>query len=236
MGIDVDPNRVVTLNANHAHGVDTEALAPRHVKAAGRDVACVFGRNEPRHGGQDGNPLIYALKRSNGYTIGQQDLAALWSRVPPLIPLCHPGTAFDYVIPVPSSSKVVADLVQHAVGSLQPAQGVFSQLRKATVGEARAMLAAAMPTVAARDIGDARSLERRLAKAPQGGRFTLKEVEARLRAAFKPVTFQAGCSRIDGASVLIVDDLLSTGCSISSACHAAEALGAASIKCLVLLG
>ena len=172
MGIDVDPNRVVTLNANHAHGVDTEALAPRHVKVAGRDVACVFGRNEPRHGGQDGNPLIYALKRSNGYTIGQQDHAALWARVPRLIPRCHPGTTFDYVIPVPSSSGVVANLVQHAVGVLQPSQGTFGQLRKATVAEARAMLAAAMPTVAARDRDDLRKLERRLAGAPQGGRST----------------------------------------------------------------
>jgi hypothetical protein len=236
MGIDVDQSRVVTHNPNHAEGVDTEAPNPHFVTVGTHQVACVFRRSDARRHDQDGNPLIYALKGIGGHTMGQSSRSSIWARVPPLVPLCFPGTTFDYVAPVPSSSRVVAELVQYVVTLLQPRHGIFGQLRKTTVAEARTMLAAAMPGAARRDLPGLRDLDRRLGRASPGGRFTMKDVASNFRPIFQPIRSQMGCVRLDGATVLVVDDLLSSGGSMAAACSAVAALGTVDVRGMVLLG
>lgn len=74
MGIDVDAHKVVTFSALHQHRVVTDPTRPIPKVRYGRlKIVSVFRRQITSHDGDDGNPLIYALKGKFGYTMPYRD-------------------------------------------------------------------------------------------------------------------------------------------------------------------
>ena len=91
-----------------SHNLINNALEDNPVfqMAGGFTVYSVFRRIRTSSTKGDGNPLIYALKKKNGYTIERADvvpfLPFFYAIMDKLVPYC----SMDYVIPMPSSSTV----------------------------------------------------------------------------------------------------------------------------------
>jgi hypothetical protein len=70
MGIEVSPEKAVSLNDEHEKGVDTsvEGNSTRQ-KLKAIQVLNVFSRNRKGDRRGDGNPLIHPLKGRRGFTI-----------------------------------------------------------------------------------------------------------------------------------------------------------------------
>jgi hypothetical protein len=105
MGIDVDAHKVVTFSALYQHRVVTDPTRPIPKVRYGRLViVSVFGRQITSHDGDDGNPLIYALKGKFGYTMPYRDFRHLYPAATEILPNALADVNFDIVVPLPSSS------------------------------------------------------------------------------------------------------------------------------------
>ena len=231
MGIDVFDNqkpRSVTLNPTHEKRVVTSVASnPSRSTVGDISVVNVFRRTKTGDAERDGNPLIYALKGINGYTIlpfWRMQIMGLATQI--LTGIKAELTMFDHVIAVPSSNAFCSNfaaLVSQATGvPLLP--GTF--IHKRTVGQ---MLAGfpAIPTTVRKQ--DRQAFGRQLKEwrgLPAGSAVSMKLINPSIRPHLDPFTTTEQGPDLAGQNILIVDDLLSSGASIASVAGILRAQGA----------
>ncbi len=235
MGIDVDIARNVTVNPNHEFRVSTEAAAARTALVKGVNVAIVFERNQNRVDEFDGNPLIYSLKRLNGFRIDQRNEAEVWDRVGRLIPTCHPTGRFNYIAVIPSSKGVAKELAMRFSNHRNVPLLPPCVVQKCTNGDVlnAGLFRTARLAKYQRTIVD--DIVSRLERSP-GSAFTMKDINGHVRDLFPPFKLCQNNPVLSGRRVVIVDDLLSTGTSLESACTLLRAAGAIVEHAITLIG
>ena len=236
LGIDVTITKLVSYNPLHEERVKTwPANNPSYVDLGALRVAAVFKRHRSPRDEQDGNPLIYSLKKLRGYTIAPSCVTLIAGCACSILPNCFKGQKFDFIVPMPSSARIPARLAQCAASAFgHPAQ-VLNLFRKATAAEALAAMPA-IATVAPRDKEDFKRTQERLASVKPGSAFSMKDVPARIRCHMIPICLSATSGSLAGKSILLVDDLLSSGQTLKVGSDILNRLGATATKALVFLG
>lgn len=142
---------------------------------------------------------------------------------------------YDLIVALPSSHPIASGLARRA-GRFQPATpisyGFFAKCSNSEVAEALRNLISngQIPKTNRRDIT---SLIHTLSSSPDAP-FKLKEVENQLRCFTFPFKINENLN-VQGLSVLVVDDLLSSGTSIQTASRLLIASGANKVSALCLL-
>lgn len=235
MGIDVSEGRVVTFNPGHERRVVTDVARdpPRQVLGA-LEVVSVFARKIVAADDLDGNPLIYALKGKFGYTMPYGSFREIYRRSAEILPRALEGIEYDMVVPLPSSSAVAAIFARRA-SRFAGGCPIVSCLEKATFGQ---VLDAAPPVhmIEKRYRSAYGKQLRALQKASPAAAFEMKKVMSPLRGYFRPVIAAAGAAAVTGRRVLLVDDILGSGTSITSAADALKASQPHSVAGLTFMG
>lgn len=236
MGIDFDPKTcTVRHNSLHEERVVTDPARNPSAFLFGKPdvhVACIFRRVKSRYDGDDGNPLVYAMKRKFGYKIGRSCLDEIEERIDQILPNAIAGFTPHIIVPIPSSAYLVT-LFARRVAALRPNSQILVCLAKNSVGRALATLPQ-VEEVPTRLQGDLKTLRNRWQKAPQGSHVEMKGVPTALREYVQSVygtNAVAGCA---GKSVLIVEDSITTGTTVVSAHAAIMAAGAVEARVVSL--
>ncbi|HCD6631976.1 ComF family protein [Pseudomonas aeruginosa] len=239
MGIDVrdvDGRHEVLYNANHQNLLDTSTERKPHLQQVDQlVVSSVFRRRKARGGDGDGNPFIYALKGLNRYHITRNELWAFRPNFLSILGTFMAQEPYDRIVPMPSS-KPIARYVAKKAQRLQPeCQLDGSLFRKRTTDEilpeVEARFASGeIPSKLKKETG---SLLSTLRKAP-GTEFSMKHVHQRLRDYVSPLALNTGV-QVEGARILLVDDLLSSGSTLRTAHQLLLQAGATHVSALCLL-
>ena len=235
MGIVVEDKKV--RFDSDSHNLINNALEDNPVfqMAGGFTVYSVFRRIRTSSTKGDGNPLIYALKKKNGYTIERADvvpfLPFFYAIMDKLVPYC----SMDYVIPMPSSSTVALRFAKRAARVFN-SNLETSILQKKTNREICAdvdllLRGRGLPKLEERELKAVRAqLGRSLSTY-----FSMKLVDHKLRKHFSPFKLKSPEKVPQGRSILLVDDLLSSGASLACAKDLLRLNGVGEIRHLCLL-
>ena len=217
MGLDVSNSKVVSLSDAHEHGLAT-AVGGRCYSFRTEDgiiVKCVFRRNMVGEKRNDGMPLMYALKGTNGYTIDTPSVIRLYRRGMARVRQEIRLGDFDIIVPAPSSSDLPLKLADRVARLLGSGALVHDILRKPTVGSVLAS-APATPVRGADSVQFKRSVSLMSKMDPQTV-LSIKSVDSRARRYFSTVGISQAARLPHGKKVLIVDDSASSGTTIRDA-------------------
>jgi adenine/guanine phosphoribosyltransferase-like PRPP-binding protein len=218
VGLDVSATKVVTLTDAHERGLITDTARGAYDFPIGNGVVVtgLFRRHETKDMAQDGMPLMYALKGTQGHSIGRRDLGELAGRGRRLFAAKFPMGSFELIVPVPSSSGVPLYLAHMVARQLGAPAVVCDVLRKRTV---RAVLQSApnLQMVHARDLRDYKQVLNLLSKSDPNSVFAVKRVNRSVRKYFRTVDIDRNARLPHEKRILIVDDSAQTGSSISDA-------------------
>jgi hypothetical protein len=235
VGIDVE-NKVVSYTDKHQFLVDTSTEKNPFVQSvAGTEVISVFRRRKGASHKGDGNPLIYALKRMFKFHISAADVAGFMPNLRFILNRMTAHRTYDLIIALPSSHPLASGLARR-VGRCSPtvpvSYGFFAKCSNAEVAEALRNMKSngEIPKYHLRDITSLMHTLSVSADEP----FKLKEVENHLRGYTFPFKINEDLN-VQGLSVLVVDDLLSSGTSIQTAKRLLVASGADKVSALCLL-
>ena len=214
VGINVAVDKKVSVDSNHEHLVVTgHEKNPTVTNFEDMHVSFVFRRVKSKSRANDGNPLIYALKNLQGYTITSKEISNLVRNFRIVLRKILSGIHYDIIVPMPSRHGISLILAKRVVRHQKGGMVVTNFLRKKTNGEVLADLTRIHSTKHHRDLVALRKkLEKDVAKHP----FSMKDVTTQLRPMIHPLTInRVATSRIN--KVLLVDDLMSSGATLKSA-------------------
>lgn len=237
MGIDVSRTKAVSINERHEHGVDTSlAKNPSTGRLGKLPLVHVFSRNRRGTVAGDGNPLIYALKGLQGYSITPHWERWLFRRAVDILAQ-KPELLSDYqvCIPVPSASLLCSNFAGVAALHLGIPLIVPDFVQKRTIGS---VLAGAQLNPPRMRPGQVKEFEKQLeiwAVTDGTAIYKAKEVPTAIRPLFSPLEAAGTAPNLKGQRVLIVDDLFATGSSIESMWNLIEGLNAGPSGALCLL-
>lgn len=216
-GIDINQkDKTVKVNLNHENGVDTSiSNNPTETVIDGMKVYSIFKRKEFKYNGNnyDGNPLVYALKNSNGWSISNYDKSLLlkqFNSIADKLP-----KKFDTLIKIPSSNrlndyfmKALQNKIhfEHSISDV-----IFNKLSKEDVFE---------NSVNGKNIPDDVFNELVISFNKMSDNFTFKQIHPSNRKYIHNV-FDGYCdvvnyaNQINGKDIVILDDVISTGSSIT---------------------
>lgn len=210
MGIDVVSNKEVLINHNHDRLVVTSySKCPTfHDIGLDEQLTIIYQRKKNRKRSGDGNPLIYALKGMNGYSMPEEDQAWLFNQAKEIIENNFVEGGFDWIVPMPSSRDVVMRACETCSDALyvDVLDQVFSKSTNAYV----------LNQLQGIDESSVIKLRRRLERSPPNGVFTMKELTSEQRGHVDPIFLNEYKFRGD-ESLLLVDDLVSSGSTFISA-------------------
>ncbi|MEE7441084.1 phosphoribosyltransferase [Methylobacterium oryzae] len=232
MGIDVFDNtqpRTVTLNPSHENRVVTAVASnPSRSTVGSIHVINVFRRTKTGDADRDGNPLIYALKGINGYTIlpfWRARIMGLATQI--LASVGAELAAFDYVLAVPSSNAFCLDFAVFVSGTTGVPLLPSTFIQKKTVGQMLAGFSTIPATVRRQDRQAFGRQLKEWRQLPPGSAVSMKLISPFVRPHLDPFTTAGPIPALAGTRILIVDDLLSSGSSIASVAGILQAQGAA---------
>jgi hypothetical protein len=234
MGISIDANKAV-----HYDGATNDLINSRIAdnpvvqRVEGIQVYSVFRRVKLNGAKGDGNPLIYALKSANGYSINIENILAFMPEFRGVLAKVAQHCKTDYVMPIPSKSLVAAMFakrVSRCTGGLFENSMLQKKIHKDVCNDVNLLLQSK-----ALGRGDRRSLDvlKRELQRSMVATFEMKRIEHSLRHYFAPFKMKPSAAPLAG-SVLLVDDLLSTGTSLLSAKQALALQGVKDVKFLCL--
>lgn len=231
MGIDVFDNlqpRTVTLNHTHENRVITAvALNPTRSTIGSIDVVHVFRRTRTGDADRDGNPLIYALKGINGYTILPFWRARIMQQAAGILTSIGAELAtFDHVIAVPSSNAFCSGFAAFVSATIGIPLLPSAFIQKKTVGQMLAGFPTIPATVRKQDRQPFGRQLKEWRELPPGSAVSMKLISSSVRPHLDPFTTTGQIPVIAGQRILIVDDLLSSGSSIASVAGILQTQGA----------
>ncbi|WP_081280894.1 phosphoribosyltransferase family protein [Stenotrophomonas maltophilia] len=201
----------------------------------GKDVACVFRRLRSKSSSDDGNPIIYALKGKNGFHIDLNNLMQFMPYFYGIVSKAVVPMTAQYVIPIPSSSKV-CQMVSRRVSRKLGAEFIDKLLTKKLHRHVRADIDLLLRAgnVPRADVNSLKKISHDLGRSLSTS-FALKGIDIKMRKYFVPFSLARPEDVPAGSSVLLVDDLLSTGTSLESASRILMSHGVADVSYLCLL-
>lgn len=218
MGINISRDGFVALDHTHQKRVNTSLEAnPTSRRWGDVVVHHVFRRNKTGDLDRDGNPLIYALKGMNGYNIVPMYRMRILARGQEILEKCVGLCGADFIMPMPSSygfSKEFAEMVS-ATTETPLLDSQF--LRKKTVAEMLAQYGQQIPD----DLTGQREKEYKSQlydwrQMKSGQKVSMKEINPKLRKYFDPFEIADGAPDIRDRNVVLVDDIMSSGASLSA--------------------
>ena len=234
MGIVVDGGRRVSYCAQTHDLIDSRVDQNPVVQSVGDfEVFAVFRRVKSRKNKSDGNPLMYALKAKDGYTIDLSDIVAFGPEFYGVLSKLMPHLPATTVVPVPSSSRVSTMCARRV------ARKLGAELRPDLLAKKyNHQVASQLDRII--NLKQAPKEDLRLLKAvrasignSRGSPFAMKLVHHKIRRYFEPFSITQGTASAQGHTVLLVDDLLSSGSSLAHARAIFEGVGA-QVLCLCL--
>lgn len=230
MGIDVSKKRVVSLNDGHDRLVVTapDKNPVEHDLGLEKLLTAVFQRKKARNRKGDGNPLIYALKNINKYSISEEDRNTLYRSMIRIVQSHYQGEAFDKILPLPSSKPVALWVAQACQSALD-----VSIERNAFVKATNANVLAQLQGIEGhQEIVELRKL---LEASKPNAQFVMKELSRFQRSFVEPIRLSPYFTPT--GRVLLVDDLVSSGATFKSGYSSIRnKYPDVEIECLSLLG
>lgn len=214
MGIDVIEKKVFFSSA-HENLVNTCVKRNPTTRKVGQlVVTSVFKRVKDKSREGDGNPLIYALKGKDGFTISLEEILKFSPGFATIVQAAMAGKKYDAIVPMPSSHKISEMLARRVARCLPGRPPLITDiLEKKSAGEVLEELQGLDPPEKLK--AHFGSLKQALEKV--GGKtFSMKDVNFRLREHISPLKL-APHTDTWASSILIVDDLLASGSTLNSA-------------------
>ncbi|MCF0215799.1 MAG: hypothetical protein HUK21_04940 [Fibrobacteraceae bacterium] len=234
-GIDISTKygrTVVSINTHHEKGMDTSLkdkpiVEIRDIDGIQVKILSIFKRTAGVEG--DGNPLIYALKRKDGYSISKEDRAWIENRAREIMRTFIAELGQDIFISIPSSAginKMLLDMVEDLIP--HEARFIPNLIRKISAGMVQELLYGnvdfynkALPKFENdKELNDALS---KSFSAMTNDTFERKKLDARFRGiAMKTMEiipfFKDVCDMKDH-DIVLIDDTISYGDTIDEACR-----------------
>ncbi|WP_165411075.1 phosphoribosyltransferase [Rhizobium leguminosarum] len=216
LGINISSTKFVTLDFTHEKKVDTSLTGNPTIETVGR-VTCyhLFKRNRTGKFDIDGSPLIYALKGMNGYAIVSMYRTMVMKRARDIVESFITSAKADYIIPMPSSYNVATEVADLCSGVTGIPIREASFLRKKTVSEALAEYSSNVPTTHGYKVQ--RLFEEQLdiwGKMKPNQLVSMKAIDTKIRLYFEPFVSTGDLAELDGKTIILVDDLMSSGASM----------------------
>jgi hypothetical protein len=199
----------------------------------GFNVVSIFRRVRSRTHVADGNPLIYALKKTNGYSIDLQNILKFMPEFDSIVGSMKNFYAPNFVVPIPSAS-IVSEMFAKRIGRAFEAKVESEWLQKKFNRDVCRDIDHLIRTkqVAPRDQRELRTVRATLGRS-LSSKFTMKALSAPLRAYVEPFKLSNSGAIPNTGAVVLVDDLLSTGSSLLCAKQLLESRGL-SVECVCL--
>jgi Phosphoribosyl transferase domain len=227
LGLNISATKYVAFDDSHHKRIDTSLdRNPTISTVSGLSVRHIFRRNRTGDKDRDGNPLIYAMKGMNGYKILPLHKGQFMARARQVVESFIANIDADWIMPLPSNYSLcgdVADLICEvtAVPCLSP-----DFIRKKSVQEMLSQYGDTVPdTLTPRD---SRFYKAQMATWRDMGparHVSMKEINTAIRHCFDPLTLSGEAPDVVGSRVVIVDDLMSTGASLTSAVNLLTGIG-----------
>jgi len=219
LGVEIAQGKLVRLSDEHQRCVNTDPTQTRHhlrLQFGSHErllVTYIFARNTGPSN-RDAAALIRALKGLSGYRVARSDVTTLTRRALLMAEPLLRDRKFDAVVPMPSTSSIVARLCRLLSVRMPQHPPILPILRKRTNGEVSALLPnpEAIP-VALRD-DYLRMIGKIRLQSPQSP-VAMKHIPVRLRQFIEHIALDTKSQEIDGKRLLLVDDIISTGASFS---------------------
>lgn len=231
LGIDISKNKIVSLNTSHDRLVitDINKNPVRYDIGVGENLTAVFQRKKAKRRSGDGNPLIYALKELNRFTISEADKTLLYDDMKKIVKAHYLAQDFDSVVILPSS-KPITKWVGKAcseVLNIPLEEYVFIKATNAAVLKQLRVVDNDREIVVLRKLLESKK---------SSGAFNMKDLSQHQRAFVKPVLINPYFNK-RFSSILMVDDLVSSGTTFRASYNAYKSLfSSTKIECLSLLG
>lgn len=210
----------VSIDTSHNDGVDmTVGSNPTVTSLNGFDIYAIFRRRRLSVLEVDGNPLIYALKSKAPYHIDQQNSDLMWEVANAVWAAWTCPWKPTAVVPIPSSHDVSNVLAQKVADWLGIPFVSSDMIVKQTVLE---VITAAEARLADNSVPQhhVRALKKQLGKlgsSPPGKAFQMKEVkEVEVRPYLVPWKLDGSLEPLAGHELVLVDDLIGSGASITT--------------------
>ncbi|HCJ8466512.1 TPA: phosphoribosyltransferase [Escherichia coli] len=237
MGININDSKVITFCDSHERYVNTSVNSNPSISILRQCsppllVHSVFKRvhsNDRR----DGNPLIYALKNINKYSISNEELIKFKPNFISILYNLKNNNKFkgDIILTLPSSSKVVQYFAKR-VGRILSLDVQYDAFVKCTNGEVFDNFNYSI--VRKQDENDVRGALYTLNQRKPNLPFQIKDIKNSIRFYFQPFKLNQN-NNYNQYNIILIDDILSTGSSLLCA----EKLlknKCQSIRALTLLG
>ncbi|CAB0151377.1 Adenine phosphoribosyltransferase [Pseudidiomarina piscicola] len=224
MGIDVSRDKFVTLNEDHQLRLVTcPDRNPALKKYPNLLTYSVYRRTKDGDKERDGNPFIYALKKTKGFRIRSRELVRFNPSFDAILDKIMERVPCGGLVTVPSSYPV-AEILARRISRKNGAEIFNSIFKKATVGEVIAGFDQA--AVKRQHRAEVKSQLATFAKLDPNELVTLKEMRNKIRPYFNPLSLNTDLLEcLPAENLLLVDDLLSTGTTISNAAKLLKASG-----------
>jgi hypothetical protein len=234
VGILVNGDRRVAYSPTDHTMIDSRVSKnPIVENVHGFDVVSVFRRVKARTHVADGNPLIYALKKANGYSVDLENILLFMPEFHSITGLMSRFYAPNFIVPIPSSSTV-SEMFARRIGRAFEAKVEYEWLRKKFNREVCSDIdhLIRMGKVPSSDQRDLKSVRATLGRS-LSSIFTMKALSAPIRAYVEPFKLNSSATVPSAGEVVLVDDLLSTGSSLLCAKQILEGRGL-SVQCVCL--
>lgn len=234
MGIDVSIDKYVTLNeSHHKRLVTCPNRNPVFRKLGELMIHSVYRRTKDGDKERDGNPFIYAVKKTKGFRIRSRELVRFKPSFEAIVEKIIKNVPHSCVVTVPSGYPIAEILASRIVR--KSGVPIFSKVfSKATVGE---VLARFDPnSVKGQHRAEVNSQLATFSKLDPNELVNLKEIRNKIRHYFNPLSINTDfLSQLPSANLLLVDDLLSTGTTLSNAAKLLEVNGFKVVGAVCLL-
>lgn len=209
MGINV-AGKTVSYTDVHQQLVNTDPTSnPSFTVIRKLTIHSIFRRERHNSLSGDGNPLMYALKGKNNYSIDLGEILKFLPNFYQIVDKYLPETEGVNIVPMPSSHKIslgIARRIQRRIPNSALAPDLLLKRNCLQVYEDLSGIESPPKSY------EFKQLLASLKKTPELP-FSLKEVDTKLRKHTKPLALN-GSLPIAGAPVLLVDDLLATGTTL----------------------
>lgn len=233
MGLDISDKMEVSLNDGHNSRLVTDPQKnPKITRINGLQIKCVYRRTKDGDSARDGNPFIYALKRQRGFSLSRREIVRFLPSFYEILDSILKDVSVDYVIPMPSQygvSKVLARRIARQCGAVC----VEGRLKKRTVKSI--LRGFDLSRVEKKHKKQVKSQLSKLEALPDSAVLSLKKIPTKIRFYFSPVELDMGSGKGLSGTVILVDDLLATGTTLSSAKSALDDRGCKTVFAVCLL-
>ncbi|ENU0858525.1 phosphoribosyltransferase [Citrobacter amalonaticus] len=216
MGINISNKKVITFCDSHEKYVNTSVNSNPSLSLLKQCsppllVHSIFKRVQSNDR-RDGNPLIYALKNIDNYSISNEELIKFKPNFVSVLDKLKNNKKFkgDVILTLPSSSKVVQYFAKR-VGRTLSLNVQYDAFVKCTNGEVFDNFNHNI--VRKQDENDVRGALYTLNKKNPDLPFQIKNIENSIRSYFQPFKLNQN-NNYNQYNIILIDDILSTGSSL----------------------